>query len=174
MTESLGSTTGGTVIADRINPNYFYLHNNKNGDLWFSKDAAKSFNIVANKFPSTKGKIYPSPNEEGVVWIPLDKGIAKCNLKTNEMTTLSPDQYIEQIAFGKAAPGNSTPTAYCIGKINGVEGIFRSLDGCASWQRINDAKTGFGTMERIEGDPRIFGRVYIGTNGRGILYGDIK
>ena len=130
--------------------------------------------VVTNKFVTERGRIYPSPNEEGVVWIPLNKGLAKCNLKTNELMTYVKDEFIEQMAFGKAAPGNSVPTGFAIGKINGVEGIFRSLDGCATWERINDVKTGFGTGERIEGDPRIFGRVYLGTNGRGVIYGDPK
>ena len=84
------------------------------------------------------------------------------------------DERLKAIAFGKAAPGKSYPTAFIIGKINGVEGFYRSTDEGKTWVQINDAKTGFGTGERIEGDPRIFGRVYIGTNGRGVIYGDIK
>jgi hypothetical protein len=40
--------------------------------------------------------------------------------------------------------------------------------------RINDAQHQWGNrFECIAGDPRIYGRVYVGTNGRGILYGDI-
>ena len=43
------------------------------------------------------------------------------------------------------------------------------------WLRINDDLHQWGwTGQTITGDPRIYGRVYIGTNGRGIIYGDIS
>jgi len=46
-------------------------------------------------------------------------------------------------------------------------------DAGLSWVRINDDKHQYGNIgEAITGDPRIYGRVYIGTNGRGIIYGD--
>lgn len=174
INQSLGTPANGRVIADRINPNFFYIHDGKTGTLWFSKDAARSFTMVTNKYVSGRGRIYPSPAVEGEVWIPLDKGLACIRVKESETKLYSPEIYFEQVAFGKAAPGKSHPTAYIIGKVKGIEGLFRSIDECVSWQRINDDKTQFGTGERIEGDPRIFGRVYLGTNGRGILYGDIK
>jgi len=37
---------------------------------------------------------------------------------------------------------------------------------------VNDAASGFGTMMHIAGDPKTFGRVYIGTNGRGLVVFD--
>ena len=56
----------------------------------------------------------------------------------------------------------------------GVRGIFRSIDAGATWVRINDDQHQWGRAgdTAITGDPRIYGRVYIGTNGRGIIYGD--
>jgi len=51
-------------------------------------------------------------------------------------------------------------------------GIFRSTDAGATWVRINDDHHQWGAVFPLTGDPRIFGRVYIGTNGRGIIYGD--
>ena len=38
---------------------------------------------------------------------------------------------------------------------------------------MNDDRHQYGTRFRcLAGDPRIFGRVYVGTDGRGILYGE--
>jgi len=64
-------------------------------------------------------------------------------------------------------------TALLVGVVAGVEGLFRSDDSGSTWIRINDALHGFGQMRTITGDPRIFGRVYFGTGGRGIVFGDI-
>lgn len=44
-----------------------------------------------------------------------------------------------------------------------------------TWTRINDDAGQWAWIgQTITGDPNIFGRVYLGTNGRGILYGDPK
>ena len=37
---------------------------------------------------------------------------------------------------------------------------------------INDKNQQYGNMYAVTGDPRIYGRVYAGTNGRGIFYAD--
>lgn len=54
-----------------------------------------------------------------------------------------------------------------------MRGIFRSTDAGASWTRIDDDAHQWGwTGASITGDPRVHGRVYVATNGRGILRGD--
>ena len=57
--------------------------------------------------------------------------------------------------------------------VGGLKEIYRSDDGAATWTQINDASHQYSTSNVIIGDPRIYGRVYIGNNGRGIIYGDI-
>jgi hypothetical protein len=38
--------------------------------------------------------------------------------------------------------------------------------------RINHDQHQFGSIGQITGAPKLYGRVYVGTLGRGILYGD--
>jgi regulation of enolase protein 1 (concanavalin A-like superfamily) len=38
---------------------------------------------------------------------------------------------------------------------------------------ISDLAHEYGDVVTIQGDPRVYGRLYVGTNGRGILYADI-
>ena len=55
-----------------------------------------------------------------------------------------------------------------------MTGFFRSDDAGAKWVRINDDQHQWGFCTIIEGDPRVSGRVYIGTGGRGIIVGEPK
>jgi hypothetical protein len=74
--------------------------------------------------------------------------------------------------FGKAAPGSSEPALYLVGVANGQRGILRSDDWARTWVHINDDQHQFGSIGQITGDPKLYGRVYVGAFGRGILYGD--
>jgi len=88
-------------------------------------------------------------------------------------TKLSNVEQADTIGFGKAATGASYQTLYTSAKIGGVRGIFRSTDKGATWTRINDDAHQWGwTGAAITGDPRVYGRVYVSTNGRGVVYGD--
>ena len=74
--------------------------------------------------------------------------------------------------FGRAAPGSNEPALYMVGTVEGRYGIHRSTDGARQWVRINDDAHQWGLILQITGDPKTFGRVYVGTHGRGVLYGD--
>ncbi|HWD78409.1 MAG TPA: carbohydrate-binding protein, partial [Kribbella sp.] len=77
------------------------------------------------------------------------------------------------IGFGKAAPHRPEMAVYTSGKVAGVRGIYRSDDSGASWVRVNDDRHQYAsTGEAITGDPRVYGRVYLSTNGFGIPYGE--
>ena len=58
------------------------------------------------------------------------------------------------------------------GTIDNLRGFFRSDDQGATWVRINDDAHHYGNVTVINGDARIHGRLFVGTNGRGILYAD--
>lgn len=85
---------------------------------------------------------------------------------------LAPDLDIALFGLGLgSSPAN--PAVYAVARRAGETGIWRSPDGGAHWGRIDDAGHRWGGRFRvISGDPRRRGRVYIGTDGRGILYGD--
>ena len=81
---------------------------------------------------------------------------------------------VHQFTFGKAAPWRQEPTLFVAGRIGQGEGIYRSDDGGEVWVRINDDAHQFGGWPTVmAGDPRVYGRVYVGMNGRGIVYGDV-
>ncbi|WP_416975509.1 hypothetical protein [Streptomyces sp. 4F14] len=58
--------------------------------------------------------------------------------------------------------------------VNGFSaGVFRSTDQGATWLRVNDDAHQWGAIGGvgvITGDPDVFGRVYVGTNGPGLQY----
>ena len=62
---------------------------------------------------------------------------------------------------------------FVFGEVAGTLGLHRSDDNGRHWRRIDHDGMRFGgVMRHVTGDPRLHGRVYFGTEGRGIWYGD--
>jgi hypothetical protein len=58
-----------------------------------------------------------------------------------------------------------------MGTLNNTFGFYRSDDTGATWKRINDTQHQYGFVGIIAGDRQTYGRVYLTTGGRGIIYG---
>jgi hypothetical protein len=108
----------------------------------------------------------------GDLWVPCDSGLFHTVDAGKSFEKVAGVDSAEGVGLGKAAPGKNYPTVFLNGKVSGVTGVFRSDDGGTTWVRITDASHEYGTRGVVIGDPRIYGRVYMGTNGRGVFYGD--
>ncbi|MGV9453490.1 cellulose binding domain-containing protein [Streptomyces sp. NPDC003635] len=177
-TASSGIPAGAIVESDRVDPKVFYGF--KSGKFYVSKDGGATFTAsAATGLPSGDSVRFKAlPGGKGDVWLAGGASDGAYGLwhSTDGGTSFTKLANVEQadtIGFGKAAPGASYQTLYTSAKIGGVRGIFRSTDRGATWTRVNDDAHQWGwTGAAITGDPRVYGRVYVATNGRGIIYGD--
>jgi xyloglucan-specific exo-beta-1,4-glucanase len=165
---------GSAVASDRVNPKKFYgLGQNK---FWVSTDGGATFTASAATGLPASGNVKAVAGHEGDIWVAggASNGLWHSTDSGATFTKLSSLTGADVVGFGMAAPGQSYPAIYISGIVSSVHGIFRSDDGGATWIRINDDQHQYGsTNSTITGDPRIYGRVYFGTNGQGIVYGDI-
>ncbi|MFF0731442.1 cellulose binding domain-containing protein [Streptomyces chartreusis] len=175
---SSGIPAGAVVESDRVDPKVFYGF--KSGKFYVSSDGGATFTASsASGLPSGDSVRFKAlPGTKGDVWLAGGATDGAYGLwhSTDAGATFTKLPGVEQadtIGFGKAAPGASYQTLYTSAKIGGVRGIFRSTDKGATWTRINDDAHQWGwTGAAITGDPRVYGRVYVSTNGRGVVYGD--
>lgn len=61
---------------------------------------------------------------------------------------------------------------YTAAVINGEYGFYQSLDDGKSYARLNTDRQMYGEINSVEGDSRVFGRFYLATGSRGVLYGE--
>jgi xyloglucan-specific exo-beta-1,4-glucanase len=168
------------LSADRVNPKKFYLYDVLTGIFYVSTDGAANFTATRKGLPTLpeyqlmSGSTHAVPGIEGDVWVTTGKEIYRSADSGKNFDPLGQVEESHALGFGKAAPGATFPAVYLIGKLKGTNGFFRSDDAGKSWVRINDDLHQFGGGAQIIGDPRVFGRAYVGTGGRGILYGEPK
>ena len=144
-----------------------------NGTFYVSVNGGANFTAAATGLPPDS-KFKAVPGREGDIWLAGGEGgLWRSTNSGASFTEVTSVEEADTIGFGMAAPGQSYMALYSSAQVNGVRGIFRSTDAGASWVRINDDQHQYGsTNAAITGDPRVFGRVYISTNGRGIIYGE--
>ncbi|MFF4031823.1 WD40/YVTN/BNR-like repeat-containing protein [Streptomyces sviceus] len=167
-----GLGTDAVVVADRSSARTFYSLSG--GTLYAGNDSGATFTARARNLPA--GKLTAVPGIAGDLWIAGgDKGLLHSTDGGRSFTTLRSVQSASALGFGKAAPGADYQALYLIGTVKNVTGVFRSTDKGATWLRVNDTAHQWGAIGSvgvITGDPDTYGRVYVGTNGRGLQYGD--
>ncbi|PYG86534.1 dockerin type I repeat protein [Ruminiclostridium sufflavum DSM 19573] len=172
-TTCTGLPVNSAIASDRVNGKKFYGFSN--GSFYVSTDGGVTFNAAATGLP-TSAKIKAVPGIEGDIWLSAgDDGLWHSTDSGATFEKLANVSTSYVAGFGKAAPDKAYMAVYITGKVDGAIGIFRSDNEGVSWVKINDEDQGFGAIDKtITGDPRIYGRVYVGTNGRGVIYGDIS
>jgi len=170
-TASGGSpTTGGTVVADRVNPSDFYYY--VGSKVYFSSNSGVSFTLETSSAPQRREDRRQSLRFRRS----LDRRQRRCVSLHNDGASFAHVSSISTngvIALGAAAPGQTTPAIYVFGTISGFLGIYRSDDGGGTWTLINSTSEQWGGMvQYMAADPNVFGRVYLAVNGRGIIMGN--
>ncbi len=166
-------------VSDRVNSQKFYVYDAVNGNVWVSTDGGVSFSVQASGLPTVYGyqawqtRIRTVFGVEGDIWLANLYGLYRSTNSGTSFTQVTNVQNAIAVSFGKSAPGETYPAVFIVGTVNGTYGFYRSDDNGANWVRINDDKHQYGTVSIITGDPRVYGRLYLGGNGRGIIYGDI-
>ena len=181
----VGLPQGARAIADKVDPTRFYAV--AGNHLLVSHDGGASFvatparGLPADLTPTARHDregqwpLVATPGIAGDLWFAVAGTLWHSRDGAASFTRASGmDIAVDLFGLGKAAPGRPEPAVYTVGRKGGRQAVWRSDDAGRTWLRINDDDHQWGLRFRaIAGDPRRYGRVYLATDGRGIVYGDI-
>ncbi|WP_149549883.1 sialidase family protein [Streptomyces marokkonensis] len=166
---------GATPVADPADPTRFYAYDTGTGTLLASTDGGRSFTVRATGLPSgdSQFKLAAAPGRTGDLWLSAKgNGLYRSTDGGAHFSRVESCRASYTLGFGKAAEGAGYPALYQVGSTGAITAVYRSDDEAGTWVRINDDDHQWGwTGETVTGDPRVYGRVYLATNGRGIQYG---
>jgi Chitobiase/beta-hexosaminidase C-terminal domain len=182
-----------TVAADRVNPLKFYLFSaasSGTATIYISVNGGQTFTVASQLSNQYDMGLFVSPAAEGDLWTTSYNGINhSTDSGTSFTTVLGYPNVVYAMGFGAPAAGKTYPALYVIGTLNSdtncapvanvaagfstaTECIYRSVDEGQTFVRINDFDHQYSNASIIVGDPRVFGRFYLATPGRGIIEGD--
>lgn len=170
-------------IADKHDDKLLYVYDRLNGAVYTSRDGGRSFAKSATTFvaqPSwgVGGDFVAVDGRPGEAWLTTTAGgAATIGLWHTDnggasFSRIGTVGKASMVGVGAPLSGSTIPTVFVWGSVGGVGGLFRSGDSARTWTRLDDAAHQYGTVHQVTGDPRVPGRVFLATEGRGVVYGD--
>ncbi|MFD4504157.1 1,4-beta-glucanase [Streptomyces sp. NPDC058457] len=175
-TEISSFPKGATPVADPADPALFYAYDTDTGTLQASTDSGRTFTARATGLPAgdSQFQLVAAPGRAGDLWLSVKwNGLYRSTDGGATFSKVASCWAAYTLGFGRAADGADYPAIYLVGSTESVTAVHRSDDEAGTWVRINDDRHQWGWIgQAVTGDPRVYGRVYLATNGRGIQYGD--
>ncbi|HMO25309.1 MAG TPA: hypothetical protein PKB10_03495 [Tepidisphaeraceae bacterium] len=159
------------LAADRADADAFYILSGEAAHV--SRDAGRSFTRAASDLTHTGSAprvLRVAPGIAGSVWVSRgDNGLSRSDDYGRTFRTVDAVQSCRLFAFGTPRDPSRPPTLFVLGTIGDRFGVYRSEDLGQSWVAIDQIeRVALATANCMEGDRQTFGRVYIGSNGRGV------
>jgi xyloglucan-specific exo-beta-1,4-glucanase len=180
-----GLPRGLRPIADKRDPDIFYAMDFANSRVFISSDGGTSFAPLETRgLPENIREDEPAWREipwplmaapDGDLWFVSRSGLFRSEDRGLSFGRITGEVAIQVLAFGKPRKTGDKQALYAIGARDGIRAIWRSDDSGVRWLRLNDDRHQYGRRFRVlAGDLQYYGRVYVGTDGRGIIYGEPK
>lgn len=182
------------VFSDRTSKNLFYGFGGAS-EIYVSKDGGRNFYQKQPKeaFPvcdfgyidtANKTEVRGEGGKTGVFYLALgDAGLYKLcyDTKTEEVHVkrlTDEGDACYRMGLGVIGEGRDYLTeekaVYFCGRLDGEYGFYRTLDEGKSYERLNRDHQMYGEINSIDGDKRKFGRFFLATGSRGVLYGEME
>lgn len=158
---SLEFTTGPTNTSAQIS-----VYKNFSGYAYCDEFDVREKGYDGNFGSDALIQIKAAPNVEGLVWASIQtKGLYRSTNSGTSFTKISFFQDSRLVAIGRG----TSPEVFVYGKNSNLWGVFRSIDSGNTWTKL--ANSDFCENVCMAVDQQVEGRVFIGTGGRGIVYG---
>jgi hypothetical protein len=178
-----GAIGSALPLADKVDDKLFYVYDRLNGAVYTSHDGARTFSKSATAFAalpswSVSGDLVAVDGHSGEAWLTTAAGTASMmglwhtDNGGSSFTRIGTVAQASLVGVGAPLIGSNQPTLFVWGTIGGTPGLFRSSDSARTWTRVNDDRHQYGTVHQVAGDPRVAGRVFLATEGRGVIHGD--
>jgi xyloglucan-specific exo-beta-1,4-glucanase len=167
-------SSGAVIAADKVDNDYFYA--GSAGTFYVSSDGGETFEGGSLSGVSSIRDIVAHPTKAGTVYVSTNAGVFVSEDSGSNFAALSSTlTNTHQVSLGVGTSASSW-NIYAFGSGANGERLYGSGDGGRSWTDIQGDEQTFGSIDgaRLTGSGNVAGRVYVGTNGRGVLYADVK
>ena len=190
-------TMARTIAPDAVQQGtfYFYSYGAETGTPFTPVSPAKLYRSTDNGATFTErqsvnlpfrvfnGQLRTAPGSpEGHLWFCTGfDHRASLSERGLFLTTDGGDNFIKMpdiidawaVGFGATGAGQTYPTVFFYGETQSDGwGLYRSTDQGGNWTKIVDYPLGYyDRVNVVEGDPSVFGKVYLGLAGQTFVYG---
>lgn len=164
------------LTADRAG-NAFHLYAPRSGQTYRSRDGGRTF-VATARLPASRAPVIylrSSPYCAGHLWLARGEDLRRSTDGGETWATVGTFASASMVSLGKAAPQSGHAAIYVWGVRQGEtsQACHRSTDDGVTWQRLNTESQRIGNVpQALAADRKVFGRVFIGTNGIGVWVGE--